>query len=221
MALLPHRPTRFAEHIGIGSAQQTTPSAFAPRGFEMTAQVLVAYASKHGSTAEIAESIGTTLRGSGLEVDVWPASHCSSIGAYDVVVVGSAVYMNRWQPDGLDFLRRFEGELATRPTWLFSSGPTGGTPDAETKLAKALRAEGLPPGNAGRLASRIRVRGHVTFGGRIGEDMTGLFERWLPRGDWRDAEAVTAWACSIADAVSKPPEPVAATLSSIDAVRGT
>ena len=73
---------------------------------------------------------------------------------YDVVIVGSAVYMNRWQPDALAFLRRFEAELTARPTWLFSSGPTGGTPEAETKLARALRAQGFPPGHAGRLASR-------------------------------------------------------------------
>ena len=187
----------------------------------MAPQVLVAYASKHGSTAELAKSIGTTLRGSGLEVDVWPASHCSSIGAYDVVVVGSAVYMNRWRPDALDFLRRFEGELAARPTWLFSSGPTGGTPEAETKLASLVRAQGLPPGHAGRLASRIRVRGHATFGGRVGEDMTGLFERWLPRGDWRDSDAVRAWARSIADAVTTAPEAAVATSPSINADRGS
>jgi menaquinone-dependent protoporphyrinogen oxidase len=171
----------------------------------MTVQVLVAYASKHGSTAELAQSIGATLRDTGLEVDVWPASHCSSVAAYDVVIVGSAVYLNRWQPDALAFLRRFEAELTARPTWLFSSGPTGGTPESETKLARALRAQGFPPGHAGRLASRIRVRGHATFGGRVGEDMTGLFERWLPRGDWRDADAVTAWARSIAGSVSTRP----------------
>jgi menaquinone-dependent protoporphyrinogen oxidase len=176
-----------------------------PRSSKMTAQVLVAYASKHGSTAELARSIGVTLRGAGLEVDVWPASHCSSIAAYDVVVVGSALYMNRWQPDALHFLRRFENELTSLPTWLFSSGPTGGTRESETKLARVLRAQGFPPGHAGRLASRIGVRGHATFGGRVGEDMTGLFERWLPRGDWRNARAVTAWARSIADAVSTAP----------------
>ena len=165
----------------------------------MATRVLVAYATRHGSTAALAESIATELRAQGLEVDVWPARHCADLAPYDLVVLGSAVYMNRWQSEALEFGRRFEQELADRPTWFFSSGPTGGSPAADEKLAQTIRRQPTPPGEAGRLARRIGMRGHATFGGRIGEDMSGLFERWLPRGDWRDEAAVSAWSRSIAD----------------------
>jgi len=169
----------------------------------MTTRVLVAYATKHGATGELAEWIGSELRAAGLEVDVWPAKQCADIGAYDLVVLGSAVYMFRWQSEALDFAKRFERELAARPTWFFSSGPTGGTPDADLKLAELIRRQPSPPGEAGRLARRIGIRGHATFAGRVGEDMTGLFERWLPRGDWRDHGAVGAWSRSIADRATR------------------
>ena len=180
----------------------------------MTTRMLVAYATRHGSTAALAEAIGATVRDAGVEADVWPVGHCASIDAYDVVVLGSAVYMNRWLKDALAFAKRFEPELARRPTWFFSSGPTGGAPEAEAKLAEVLRMQPVAPGEAGRLARRIGIRGHATFGGRVGEDMTGLLERWLPRGDWQDATAVRAWSRSIADAISPdPPAPRSAATS--------
>jgi hypothetical protein len=50
------------------------------------------------------------------------------------------------------------------------------------------------------------VRGYRTFGGRVGPEMGGVFERWVPKGDWRDFEAIRGWASHIADAV----QPVAA-----------
>jgi menaquinone-dependent protoporphyrinogen oxidase len=165
----------------------------------MNGEVLIAYASKHGSTAEIAEAIGRAIRETGLTADVRPARDIRDVSAYGRVVVGSAVYMNKWQGDAIDFLKRFEADLATRPTWLFSSGPTGGTPEAEPKVAEILAAQPDPPGEVATRAARIGVRGHVTFGGRTGDEMTGLLERWLPRGDWRDFDAIRAWARSVAE----------------------
>jgi menaquinone-dependent protoporphyrinogen oxidase len=67
--------------------------------------VLVAHASRHGSTAEIAAAVTETLRRSGLH--------------------GSAVYMRRWRGDAPHFLRRHAKALAELPFWVFSSGATG------------------------------------------------------------------------------------------------
>jgi menaquinone-dependent protoporphyrinogen oxidase len=163
---------------------------------------LVAYASKHGSTTEIAEAIGAVLRERGLETDVRPAREVRDVGGYRLVVVGSALYMGKWQSDATDFLKRFERELKTRPTWLFSSGPTGGTPEAEAKVAEANASPERvpPPGDVTKRGERIGARGYATFGGSLGvtEEVTGLFERWIPRGDWRDFDAIRAWATAIA-----------------------
>ena len=60
-------------------------------------RVLVAYGSRHGSTAEIAEAIAATLREAGLAVDCRKAGEVDSLDGYDAVVLGSAVYMRRWR----------------------------------------------------------------------------------------------------------------------------
>ena len=89
-------------------------------------RILVAYASKYHATAEIAEEIGKTLRQTaGLEVVVRDVSTVTHLSPYDAVVLGSAVYIGQWQESAAQFLKTHERELAQRPVWLFSSGPTG------------------------------------------------------------------------------------------------
>lgn len=167
-------------------------------------RALVAFATKHGSTAGIAEAIGEALRSHGLEVDVRPAREVRTIDAYGPVILGSAVYMFRWQGDAVDFLKRFRRELPAHPMWLFSSGPIGGDAKAEVKLQEVLAEQPEISGNARGLAAKIGVRGHRTFGGRAGDEMNGVFERWVPKGDWRDFDEVRSWAASIAQSVSVP-----------------
>lgn len=170
----------------------------------MTAKALVAYGSKYGATAGIAEAIGETLREHGLETDVRPAGEVDRIDRYDAVVVGGGLYVGRWHGDAVGFLRRFEDQLIDRPTWLFSSGPTGGTPKAELEMRDVLARQPGPPGNVAKVAARIHPRGHRTFGGRAGSEMGGIFARWIPKGDWRDFDAIRAWAAAIADDVAVP-----------------
>ena len=95
--------------------------------------VLVAYASKRGSSAEIAEAIAESLRQSGLSVDCVEAGEVSSVASYDAVVLGSAVYIKRWRGDAKRFLRKHDKELSQRPLWEFSSGPVG-DPASEADL---------------------------------------------------------------------------------------
>jgi menaquinone-dependent protoporphyrinogen oxidase len=167
----------------------------------MTSNILVAFATKHGGTTGIAEAIGRTLRESaGLQVGVRPAAEVRDLADYQAVIVGSAVYMGNWQKDALDFLKRFERELRERPVWLFSSGPIGGTPEADATVSRATASPDViaAPDEIAERARHIAARGHATFGGRVGDEMNGLLERWLPRGDWRDFDVVTAWARSVA-----------------------
>jgi len=164
----------------------------------MVQAVLVTYASKHGSTKEVAEAIGATLRSLGSKVDVVAAGGVEDLAGYDAVVVGSAVYHDRWQEEARGLLRRLRSPLRERPTWLFSSGPTGGTPDADAKVAAAASEDSsVPPKGIEREARRIGARGHTTFPGKVSEEATGFLERWMPRGDWRDFDRIKAWARSI------------------------
>lgn len=160
------------------------------------AKVLVAYASKRGSTAEIADAIATVLRESGAEVDCVEAGAVAELDGYDAVVLGSAVYMRRWRGDARRFLRKHRRELASLPLWVFSSGPTG-----DPAKDNAAWTE---PSHTIKKAEEIGAREHVVFGGRVPADPHGFAERgmventppeWRDRRDW---DAIRAWARHIA-----------------------
>ena len=91
----------------------------------MDIKVLVAYATKKGATAEIAEEIGRVLQQAGLLTDVLPTDRVTDLSPYKAVVLGSAVYIGQWQKKAAAFLQANEEKLAELPVWLFSRCPTG------------------------------------------------------------------------------------------------
>ena len=167
-------------------------------------KALVVFGSKYGSTAGLAEMVGSELRQAGFETDVVAAREIRSLIGYDLVIVGAGVYMGRWNGDALDFVKRFNADLRGRPTWFFSSGPTGGSAKAEQQMTEMLHSQPGPPGDAAKWATRIGIRGHQWFAGRITPDMGGIFARWMPRGDWRDPAAIAAWTGLIAGDMREP-----------------
>lgn len=163
------------------------------------AKILVAYASKHQSTAEIAEVIAGVMRAQGLDVECVEAAEASA-GPYDAVVLGSGVYIGRWLKHARAFLKANRDELAAKPLWIFSSGPVA-------EQAEALagdRTAGEPPTLAAD-AEKLGARDHVVFGGRIPDDPKGFVEKAIVRHaaeqeqDARDWDAIRAWATGIAD----------------------
>ncbi len=161
--------------------------------------VLVAYATKHGATTEIAEKIAQVLRQAGLEADVLPADRVNDLSAYQGIVLGSAVYIGRWRKEAAKFLEANEKALAERPVWLFSSGPTGEEDPAELLDGWRL-PEGLQP-----VADRVQPRDVAVFHGALDKSKLNLIEKFMinmvkaPVGDFRDWETITAWAGTIAD----------------------
>jgi menaquinone-dependent protoporphyrinogen oxidase len=157
-------------------------------------KVLVACASKMGSTAEIADAVADRLRGAGFDVDRRPAERVRSVDGYHAVVLGSAVYLGRWRQEALTFLRRFDVELSGLPTWLFQSGPLDDSAERrDIELPARVRFH----------AERIGLHGHATFGGRIDPEHPGGFmaKRLADSGlgkDFRDFGHVKAWADGIA-----------------------
>lgn len=156
--------------------------------------VLVACASKHGATAEIATALARDLCAHGLDVDVRSAEEVDGVGEYDAAVLGSAVYMGRWLPAATAVVELYADELAERPTWLFSSGPVG------DPLLPA-------PPDVSALEGQVGARGHRTFPGRLDRSDLSLAERGAVRvvsaqyGDYRDWDAVTEFADEIAAAL--------------------
>jgi menaquinone-dependent protoporphyrinogen oxidase len=162
----------------------------------MDGKILIAYASKHGATAEIAEKIGDVLRQEGLQVDVLPVGRVGNAGDYQAVVLGSAVYLGRWRKEAAAFLTANEGTLATRPVWLFSSGPTqeGGAFLKGKDFPAALQAA----------ADHIGLRSTVVFWGSVDMGKLNFLEKTAmrnsktPVGDFRDWAEIEAWARGIA-----------------------
>jgi menaquinone-dependent protoporphyrinogen oxidase len=169
----------------------------------MKNQVLVAYATKYGATAEIAEKIGEVLRQAGLPTDVLSADEVSDLTPYQTVVLGSAVYIGKWRKQAVKFLQTNEKILAERQVWLFSSGPTGeGEP---VELLQGWRfPKALQP-----IADRIQPRDIVVFHGDVNMNKLNIIDKWMiknvkaPVGDFRDWQAVTAWGTTIADVLKE------------------
>lgn len=176
----------------------------------MEQRVLVAYASKYGATQGIAEAIGRTLREAGVAADVRPCREVRSLERYTAVVLGSAVYVGRWRREAADFLRNAEGQLARMPVWLFSSGPTG-EGDAD-ELLKGWHF----PSALEAVAERILPRDIAVFHGALDKGALNPFDAFIvrtvkaPSGDFRDLDAVAAWAGGIARALSATDAPVPA-----------
>jgi menaquinone-dependent protoporphyrinogen oxidase len=157
-------------------------------------KTLVAVASRHGSTHEIARAIADELRTRGLDVELRDAGEVDSLDGYDAVVLGSAVYMGDWLAEARRLVERHRERLAALPVWLFSSGPLG---------AEDPKPHGDPERIAGLLAA-VRPRGHRVFVGKLDKGALSLGERLAaklvraPEGDFRDWDAIREWADEIA-----------------------
>jgi menaquinone-dependent protoporphyrinogen oxidase len=164
--------------------------------------ILVTVASKHGATEEIGESIAAFLRAFGLTVETEAPEKVTSLDGFDAVVLGSAVYAGRWMDSATHFAQQFSTGLASRDIWLFSSGPIGDPPMPTEE-----------PAAAPALARRLGAHEHRSFAGRLDRDRLGFMERTItralkaPEGDFRDWEAIRAWAGEIATALARPKVP--------------
>ena len=168
--------------------------------------ILVAYGSRYGATRGIAERLGESLRGSGLDVDVLEATPVLDASSYDAFVIGSAAYRGAWLRGPVELVQRHVAVLAERPVWLFSSGPLGRSlrddrgrdlmdlsrPRQFTDFENALAPQdmrvfygALDPGRL-RLADRMVRR--LPAGRRL-----------LPAGDFRNWEAIDGWGREIVE----------------------
>lgn len=171
-------------------------------------KVLVVYASKYGSTEGIAERIALVLNRSGHEATAVRAARATPAEA-DAYVIGSALYMFSWLKEARDFVLDNASVLATRPVWLFSSGPVGTqTTDAQGRDVRQTAG----PRDLAELETATKARDHrvffgvfdhtkLTVGHRVIYAMPAL-KKILPDGDFRDWPEIEAWAETIAAALT-------------------
>jgi menaquinone-dependent protoporphyrinogen oxidase len=165
-------------------------------------RVLIAYASKHGTTAEIARRIGERIREHGVNVEVDPVRDVKNLCRYDAIILGTAIYFGRWKSEAVKFIKKHRHEFSQKPLWIFLSGPTGeGDPEA---LVEGLK---YPP-SMEDLIGDIHPKEIAVFHGALDVDKLGFFEKFIvkkvkaPVGDFRDWEAIDDWARAIAEQIS-------------------
>ncbi|MBI5878296.1 MAG: flavodoxin domain-containing protein [Chloroflexi bacterium] len=166
--------------------------------------ILLAYATRYGSTQEVAEAIAASLRDAGLRVDIQPMLEVQRLDSYDAVVLGAAIYNARWHPDAHQFLVQHQGILRQLPVAIFALGPLSTSKAAMQNSRRQLDSE---------LAkhSWLKPAALEMFAGKYDPSKPGLgfFERFVPASDHRNWEAIRAWANALPaqlqpDAVLRP-----------------
>lgn len=166
-------------------------------------KVLVTYASEHGATAEIAQTIARVMRQFDLDVTSRRIESIDNdVTNYDAVILGSAVYLGDWLEEAQVFLKRHQEKLSQIHVWLFSSGPTG---DGD---AVELMDGIIIPDSMSELVDNIRPREIKAFHGKIDLRRLPKNERAIikaagvPRGDYRDWDDIKHWAMEVSRALT-------------------
>jgi menaquinone-dependent protoporphyrinogen oxidase len=137
----------------------------------------------------------------GFDTPVIPPEEVGSIEDYDAVVLGSGVYAGHWLEPAKALVDRSGDALATRPVWLFSSGPVG---DPSRKIVRSM---GEDPVDVAEILSATKARDHRVFAGKIDRDNLSFPERAMLiafrgfEGDFRNWDEIREWASEIADAL--------------------
>jgi menaquinone-dependent protoporphyrinogen oxidase len=182
--------------LGVATAGLTTRAAFAAATADSAnRRVLIAYATRCGSTFEIAQTMLQDLKGRGFAGDVSAAGKVTTLSGYDAVVVGSAVRFGKWLPEAVDFVRRYRAELNRMPTAFFTVHMmnTGGD-----EASRKARMAYVDPARA-----LVRPVGEVFFAGKMDSSRLSFGERLLCKvmkardADQRDWGAIHGWGKSV------------------------
>jgi len=173
-------------------------------------KLLILYASKRGSTAEVATFIGRILQEQELSVDVVDADNFTGdIHSYNAVILGTAIYKGVWMSSLWRTVRRIEDQFKDKPVWGFSL------------CMRVLEADGYDYAFANYLPhnilERLNLKNYRFFGGRLQDLSLGLRQEFhetydgmigRKEGDYRDWNAIRAWALDIATTITRESDPV-------------
>jgi menaquinone-dependent protoporphyrinogen oxidase len=159
----------------------------------MPNKILIAYASKAGSTGGVAEAIGKALADSGTEVDVRLIKDVTDITPYRAVVAGSAIRAGEWLSEAMHFIQTHQAELAQKPFAAFLVCMTMAKSSAEASEEAASYMEPV--------RALVKPASEGLFAGALDYSKLSMLDGLMMRavggdrpGDYRDWNAIRAWA---------------------------
>jgi len=159
----------------------------------MNSKILIAYASRCGATAEVAQAIGQDLAARGCLVDVMPAEKVKGVTAYGAVVLGSAVRFGKWLPEAMDFTRSHQAELKSVPTAFFTVHILNVGTDEHSRAARAAYTAPV--------RAIVQPGVETFFAGKLDRAKLSLFHKlifiMMKEADLRDWNAIHAWGKSL------------------------
>lgn len=165
----------------------------------MAKRVLIAYASYAGSTAEVAGAIGEALAVDGTAVDVVPVGDVTDLAGYGAVVLGSPIHSGEWLPEAVAFAKAHRAALGARPLAAFTLALRlrDGTGETRQSVEAILRRTLAPlkPVSLGLFA------GVMDYGKLSAIKRLQVQSKRLPEGDFRDWDAIRAWAAELSRAL--------------------
>lgn len=181
---------------GLGYVATRAPAVETPEltfGEEatMSRRVLITYATRAGSTAEIAAAIGETLSTRGYTVDVKPVKQKPNLAGYVAVVIGSAVRMGNWLPEAVDFVKANQTALAQLPVALFTVYMLHTGDDEASRTARLAYLNAVRP--------LLKGAEEVYFEGKMDFSRLSLLDRLIARmvgaveADRRDWNRIRNW----------------------------
>jgi len=179
-------------YVATRTPEISTPELIFGKELTMEKPVLVAYATRAGSTAEIAAAIGETLAARGLRVEVKPVKSQPALEGYAAVILGSAIRMGNWLPEMVKFKQANQAALAAMPTALFTVHMLN---TGEDETSRAAREAYATP-----VRALLPNAENVYFEGAMDFSRLSLLDRFISRmvkaveADHRDWEKIRAWA---------------------------
>ena len=158
----------------------------------MKKKALVVYASRAGSTGEVAQAISERLCAMGFDAEVQPVESVSSLAGFQAVVLGSAVRYGAWLPEMRKFIELRKSELAQLPLAVFTVHMGALGDDASSQATRA--------GYTAAVRAMVTPRAEVFFAGKVDLATLNFFERMAvklvksPVGDKRDWDLIRRWA---------------------------
>ena len=168
--------------------------------------ILIAYDTRHGSTAEVAARIGQDLCAMGFKVDVKWAGDVTEVDEYDGFIVASALYEFTWLPDALAFLEKYKDTLASMPTAVFIVGASMSkdTPETRVSVQKTFvqpvldKYPDIKPLSIGLFGGAVDfTKEDYTLFEKIVLHILGFILGYWDKADWRNWQTIDAWAAEV------------------------